>query len=717
MKKRLQKTKVMRSQRKKKLIISFVCSLIAVQILSGIQNPVTVKADEITEIQKTENQDLLFQQYREVLKDTSVIHYRVYDVNNDNIMDLLYTTETDIHLVMGIAEPNPQDGYKTQEFVVPRIFFESEESEPSLNGTKQELEKTSGTMLFISDSLIGFFLPYRQIQIETETAVTSEDIEFSQEFFQEGLEEVKETVSVNNGIELSLEDTNAKNEILSDPVQKNIFEYEFQMFQILPEQNSNYSLIEFIKENNPEESYWVNEDKYFLEEPFIDLEENLVYDQYEYKILFQIEFLKSSEEETVKIIPYLSRLLSSSTDVTIPVKEIEKKALTDYIKTPGDEKDNYFRLYTYIDAFMNGLLLQDQQENSSICILSDDDINREYTMENLLADLPISNSEEISSENSKENEMDAPSEESSLPEEPEEILEEKVLERSPIPEDKNDKENNSSNDTSDDNSSGDNDANDNEKDIISQITISDPVSIESEPEPIPIEPEQEVLEEKPVIHLSNVLSNTLSNPLTNIGEEKEDKKEEKEESLPIFESLNHKGFYLIDKNKTLEDGSIFHSLSVESGSKATLVKDLLKRNGITHFHYTIYDFELYNAEGKSLHQLTKDVTMLISKPFEPSEGYTIKVYRVDKDKLIPCQATLDAQTIAFQTDHFSLYIFTEELDDGKNTINVESNENLELIQNNVEDIPRLGDVSSTGNYTIMIGVLILLTALFRKKRY
>ena len=57
----------MRSQRKKKLIISFVCSLIAVQILSGIQNPVTVKADEITEIQKTENTDLLFQQYRELL--------------------------------------------------------------------------------------------------------------------------------------------------------------------------------------------------------------------------------------------------------------------------------------------------------------------------------------------------------------------------------------------------------------------------------------------------------------------------------------------------------------------------------------------------------------------------------------------------------------------------------------------------------------------------
>ena len=46
-------------------------------------------------------------------------------------------------------------------------------------------------------------------------------------------------------------------------------------------------------------------------------------------------------------------------------------------------------------------------------------------------------------------------------------------------------------------------------------------------------------------------------------------------------------------------------------------------------------------------------------PFKVAEGKTIKVYRVDNDKLIECPTTYADGKVTFETNHFSTYVFAE----------------------------------------------------------
>ena len=87
-------------------------------------------------------------------------------------------------------------------------------------------------------------------------------------------------------------------------------------------------------------------------------------------------------------------------------------------------------------------------------------------------------------------------------------------------------------------------------------------------------------------------------------------------------------------------------------------------------------------------------------PFDISDNETIKVFRVDGDKLIPCTSSIKDGRLVFETDHFSTYAFVKTADTQKKDVKAVSG----------------GDNDMTVVWTIMIFAGVLIALCSKKKK-
>lgn len=95
----------------------------------------------------------------------------------------------------------------------------------------------------------------------------------------------------------------------------------------------------------------------------------------------------------------------------------------------------------------------------------------------------------------------------------------------------------------------------------------------------------------------------------------------------------------------------------------SLVKD--KINGVKDV--VVYELNLTDGSTQ-LHQLDGKVQITMDMPFDISDNETIKVFRVDGDKLIPCASSIKDGRLVFETDHFSTYAFVKTADTQKKDV-------------------------------------------------
>ena len=95
----------------------------------------------------------------------------------------------------------------------------------------------------------------------------------------------------------------------------------------------------------------------------------------------------------------------------------------------------------------------------------------------------------------------------------------------------------------------------------------------------------------------------------------------------------------------------------------SLVKD--KINGVKDV--VVYELDLTDGSTQ-LHQLDGKVQITMDMPFDISDNETIKVFRIDGDKLIPCASSIKDGRLVFETDHFSTYAFVKTADTQKKDV-------------------------------------------------
>ena len=113
---------------------------------------------------------------------------------------------------------------------------------------------------------------------------------------------------------------------------------------------------------------------------------------------------------------------------------------------------------------------------------------------------------------------------------------------------------------------------------------------------------------------------------------------------------------VLAKDNTLKVAKIDNKTTLNS------VKSLISKT-VSAFtgNYAVYEFDLLDAAGTSIHELNGNVqiTMPIPENLKTS-GKTLQVYRVDGDQLVKCQTTVSEGNISFITNHFSTYVIVEE---------------------------------------------------------
>ena len=127
----------------------------------------------------------------------------------------------------------------------------------------------------------------------------------------------------------------------------------------------------------------------------------------------------------------------------------------------------------------------------------------------------------------------------------------------------------------------------------------------------------------------------------------------------------------------------------------SLVKD--KINGVKDV--VVYELDLTDGSTQ-LHQLDGKVQITMDMPFAISDNETIKVFRVDGDKLIPCASSIKDGRLVFETDHFSTYAFVKTADTQKKDVKAVSG----------------GDNDMTVVWTFMIFAGVLIAFCSKKKK-
>ena len=84
------------------------------------------------------------------------------------------------------------------------------------------------------------------------------------------------------------------------------------------------------------------------------------------------------------------------------------------------------------------------------------------------------------------------------------------------------------------------------------------------------------------------------------------------------------------------------------------VADVVKDKIVGVKDVLIYELNLTDGTTQ-LHQLADKVQVTMDMPFALADNETIKVFRVDSDKLIACTSRVADGKLVFETDHFSTF--------------------------------------------------------------
>ena len=134
---------------------------------------------------------------------------------------------------------------------------------------------------------------------------------------------------------------------------------------------------------------------------------------------------------------------------------------------------------------------------------------------------------------------------------------------------------------------------------------------------------------------------------------------------------------------------------VESGTVYETAVNIVKENVSKTATVAVFELNLVDGNNVELHQLDGKVKVTMDVPFTLKAGSTLKVYRVDGDKLVECATTVTDGKVTFETDHFSTYVF------------------VELVK-----VPATGDNTNIGLFvaTLFAGAALVVVASRNKKR-
>lgn len=130
----------------------------------------------------------------------------------------------------------------------------------------------------------------------------------------------------------------------------------------------------------------------------------------------------------------------------------------------------------------------------------------------------------------------------------------------------------------------------------------------------------------------------------------------------IMRRLVNGNAMITGEEKILPKGATIKTQSVVTGERYERAKEAVKAikdcNG-----YKVFEIEVRNSAGANLHQLEGDVTVTMPIPegLGNSLTNTLIVYRLEEDNtLTRCQTSVKDGNAAFQTNHFSTFIFAQQ---------------------------------------------------------
>lgn len=113
-----------------------------------------------------------------------------------------------------------------------------------------------------------------------------------------------------------------------------------------------------------------------------------------------------------------------------------------------------------------------------------------------------------------------------------------------------------------------------------------------------------------------------------------------------------------DTKGILPDPVKFESKKVTDEKEVAKVADVVKDKIVGVKDVLIYELNLTDGTTQ-LHQLADKVQVTMDMPFALADNETIKVFRVDSDKLIACTSRVADGKLVFETDHFSTFAFVK----------------------------------------------------------
>ncbi len=150
-----------------------------------------------------------------------------------------------------------------------------------------------------------------------------------------------------------------------------------------------------------------------------------------------------------------------------------------------------------------------------------------------------------------------------------------------------------------------------------------------------------------------------------------------------------------DESGVLPAKTTMTTAKVESGTVYETAVNIVKENVSKTATVAVFELNLVDGNNIELHQLDGKVKVTMDVPFTLKTGSTLKVYRVDGDKLVECTTTVADGKVTFETDHFSTYVFVE-----------------------ISNVPDTGDNTNVGLFamTFLFGAGVLVVSFKGKKR-
>lgn len=127
----------------------------------------------------------------------------------------------------------------------------------------------------------------------------------------------------------------------------------------------------------------------------------------------------------------------------------------------------------------------------------------------------------------------------------------------------------------------------------------------------------------------------------------------------VITSKNDPSISVLGDPKLL-DGTTLESSKLADNAVLTELKKLLDNAKVAFDDFVAYELTLKDAQGAEIHELNGKVYVEMNLMFDLAANDTVKVFRVDDDKLVECASTIKDGKIRFETDHFSKFIFVKQ---------------------------------------------------------